>query len=258
MSGYTLVWKHRPGPACVDGSFLRPDVLGPLDPAALAAKPVPVGRDLVPLAELCDIRGQPGPTLTLEGAPPLDRLGEGMLSGELVIHGEAGDDLGASMRGGRIHVRGQAGRRVGGPSPTSRQGMSGGEIVIDGDAGDYAGLRMRRGLVAIRGRAGASPGYRMLAGTIIVGRGPMDAPGLEMRRGMILGLDRTAGEAPMGGHLVDVGPFASSVSPVLRLILRRVATLGWPVDHAAMDGRYRLLRSDALELGRGEVWQWLS
>lgn len=257
MSGYTLTWKARAGVVCVDGAFLRPDALGLLDPAALAATTTRVGREAIALAELFTIEGEPGPTLTVRGAPPLDRLGEGMLGGEMCVYGDAGDDLGASMRAGRIHVHGRAGHRVGGPAASSRQGMAGGEIVVDADAGDYAGLRMRRGLIAVRGSAGASPGFRMLAGTVAVGRGPLDAPGLEMRRGTILGLDRAAGEAAFGEHLVDLGPFAASVTPALRLMLRRLGELGWPVDPAALEGRYRLLRGDRLELGRGEVWQWM-
>lgn len=260
MSGYTLTWKSRTGPAPVDGSILRPDTLGPLEAAALRAATLPLGRKRVALGELFNITGQPGPTLTIAGAPPLDRLGEGMASGELVIQGDAGDDLGASMRGGLIRVRGRAGHRVGGPASTSRQGMAGGEILIDGDAGDYVGLRQRRGLIAVRGRVGSSPGYRMLAGTVVLGRGPLDAPGLEMRRGTILCLDPAAGEAASaspGEHFADVGAFASSVSPVIRLLIRRLVALGWPVDPAAMEGRYRLFRGDTLELGRGELWQWV-
>ncbi len=225
MSGYTLTWKNLAGASLCpgDGSFLRPDTLRLLKPAELAAFPVQVGRTKVALSELFEIRGEPpapapastsatvpapeGPSiLQLEGLPPWDRLGAGMTGGELIIDGDVGHDLGASMTGGRIHVHGRAGHRVGGPDYTSSRGMTGGEIVIDGDAGDYAGLRMRRGLIAIRGHAGASPGFRMIAGTVVVGHGPLNAPGLEMRRGTVLGLGRgrDAGKETLP-HLAVVG-----------------------------------------------------
>jgi formylmethanofuran dehydrogenase subunit C len=181
-----------------------------------------------------------------------------MQSGELFIHGDAGDDLGASMRGGRIHVHGSAGHRIGGPEPTSDRGMTGGEIVIDGDVGDLTGVRMRRGLIAVRGRAGASPGYRMIAGTVVVGHGKLEAPGLEMRRGTVLGLDRSAAGAPLGGHVAEAGTIDAALCPVIRLLLRRLADLGWVVDPAAMTGRYRLAAADRFELGKGEIWQWVS
>lgn len=255
--GYVLTWKSG-SLAPVDGSLFRPDTLGQLDRAALAATPVRLGRTQVPLGSLFEIAGQAGgPVLTLRGLPPLARLGANMAGGELIIEGDAGDQVGASMRGGILRVRGNAGHRAGGPDANAERGMTGGELLIEGNAGDFAGLRMRRGLLAVRGCAGRSPGYRMLAGTLVLGRGPLDSPGLEMRRGTIICLDRAAAVAGAPG-LAQESLFPATAAPVLRLLLRCLAALGWPVDPAAMEGVYALWSGDRFELAKGEVWQWRS
>jgi formylmethanofuran dehydrogenase subunit C len=238
----------------VDGSFARPDVLGLQAPDDVARHPLPLGRESVPLAELFEIAGGPGPRLVVESAPRLDLLGAGMQSGELVIAGDAGDDLGAGMCGGIIRVSGSAGDCVGGPGATRDRGMTGGEIVIAGDAGNYAGLRMRRGLIAVAGACGASPCYRMIAGTVVIGRGPADHPGLEMRRGTIVCLD---GCEPVPDPVtwgLDAQVPVGSLT-VLRMILVRLKELGLPTRVDMDRGTVRLYSGDRLELGKGELWQ---
>ncbi|HUG60731.1 MAG TPA: hypothetical protein VMP03_02735, partial [Methylomirabilota bacterium] len=259
-SGYTLEWKgERTGPAPIDGSVFRPDVLCALEPAAVAAQTIRVGRTHVPLGGRFrivphDYHGQ----IALDGAPPLDRLGASMRSGELMILGDAGDDLGASMRGGVIRVTGSAGHRVGGPDAASDRGMTGGEIFVEEHAGDFVGLRMRRGLIAVHKSAGRSPGYRMLAGTVFVGDGPLDAPGLEMRRGTILAPRLGAPWQPPP-HLADEGVFNAREFPVIQLLFRRLKqAVGWEFHASMLQGMYQLFSGDRFELGRGEVWQWVS
>lgn len=252
---YFLRWKAV-APIPTDGSFLRPDTLASLEPAALAATPVRVGRSWVRLEQLFDIEGGPGDGLSVFGAPPLDWCGAGMQSGDLWIEGNAGDDLGASMRGGSIRVGGNAGSQVGGPLPGSDRGMVGGHIVIDGDASDYAGLRMRRGVIAVKGKCGKSPGYRMLAGTILVGTGPLDYAGVEMRRGTIINLDAEHAFEGNAAFAAE-GVFDSAAMPVARLLLKDMKRHGWVIDPAVLGGRYRLFSGDRFELGKGEIWQWV-
>jgi formylmethanofuran--tetrahydromethanopterin N-formyltransferase len=254
VGGYTLTWKGMLAPG--SGEALRPDTLGALSPDELAKQTLSVGRQPVALAELFDIAGSPGPVLTLKGLPALPRLGATMAAGELHIHGHAGDELGASMRGGLIRVRGRAGHRVGGPAPGSDRGMTGGEIVIDGDCGDHAGLRMRRGLIAIAGSAGKSPGFRMLAGTLVIGRGPVPEPGLEMRRGTILCLDAQQPATLAGGFRHD-HTFAVSDMVALRLVLRRLSELGFGLNLQGLAAKTALYSGDAMELNKGELWQWV-
>ena len=255
MSGYVLTFREDFPLLPSDGSALRPDVLGGLEPAALAAVPLPVGRTRPPLRDLVAISGGPGDTLTLRGAPPLPRLAAGMQGGTLVIEGDAGDDLGASMAGGLIRVGGRVGDRVGGPDHARTRGMTGGEIVVAGAAGACAGFRMRRGLIAIGGPCGPSPGYRMLAGTIVLAAGHPDHPGLGMRRGTILCLGEGR-PAPTGEAFAEEGRFAAAHQPVVRLILARLRRLGFRVDASRWTGSFRLYSGDRFELNRGEVWQY--
>ncbi|MEX0777282.1 MAG: hypothetical protein WD042_16380 [Phycisphaeraceae bacterium] len=284
MSGYTLTYRSD-CVACADGSHLRPDTLGQMPPDELRRA----------VGDAFDITGEPGDRLTLRGLPPLPRLGARMAGGELIVQGDAGDDLGASMAGGIIRVAGSVGHRVGGLDVGRDRGMTGGEIVIDSDAGDYAGFMMRRGLIAIAGKAGASPGYRMLAGTLVIGQGPLDHPGLEMRRGSILSMDcggRDAALAPRGAtaappqakavsmppqsilglHLTHAGVFDATSLAGVGLIVRRLRELGWPFFSAdpltpslspgergselAAPSRLSLYHADQFELHRGEVIQW--
>lgn len=259
MSGYTLTWRASNTAAPTDGSTLRPDTLGSLDAATLAQHPVNAcasASTSATLGDLFNITGAPGARLTLRNAPPLNGLGTRMKSGELIIEGNAGGELGASMAGGLIRVTGSAGHRAGAPAVGSKRGMTGGDIVIHGNAGDFTGMRMRRGCIAIAGTCGKSPGFRMIAGTIIVGAGALDHPGLEMRRGTIISLEAGA-EIATSGRFAEDGVFDTSAVVVLRLLLRRMARLGLPVDRAKLElgRRYRLYSGDRMELNKGEIWQ---
>ena len=270
MTGYTLTFRRDVSTAFTNGSLLRPDTLGALPADELARLPLPVGRMQVPLSELMDISGAPGPDLTLrmESHPPLNHLGALMRQGQLHIEGDAGDDLGASMTGGVIRVTGNAGHRAGGPHPTSKRGMTGGQIIVEGDAGDYVGLLMRRGLIAVRGVSGASAGYRMLAGTIVIGQANrnaqprdeaaaprvIDHPGLEMQRGTVLCLDPAAALATGPGFAAG-GTIDAGAMPALLVALKQVP---WADLKQLSRGRWNVHIGDALEQNKGEVMQWQS
>ena len=250
MEGYTLTYRTDVTPALLDGAALRPDRLAGLSRVELASTPLPVGRTHRRLDELFEIDGDAGRRLTLRAAPPLLRLGAKMAGGELIVEGDAGDDLGASMTGGLIRVKGDCGHRAGGPDADDDRGMRGGEIVIEGDAGDFTGFRMRRGLIAVTGRCGKSAGHRMMAGTLVLGRGPYDHPGLEARRGTILCLDRTHPFTPHPGY-ARAGDHDAEDLVVMRLMRRRLAALGIEMEL----GAWTLYDGDALELNKVELWQ---
>jgi formylmethanofuran dehydrogenase subunit C len=269
MTGYTLRWKSQPvGP--VDGSMLRPDLLGSLDFTAVAATKILVGRRTHRLDEIFTIEGDPGSTLTVEGSPHFHDLGQGMVSGQLLVQGHGGDYcgrqmaggnltvegstgdyLGAGMSGGLLRVHGSAGNHVGGPPPIATQGMTGGEILIHGAAGERLGFRMRRGLIATLS-AGPYAGNAMLAGTLLVVQGALLHPGLELRRGSIISLERSQATA-LEPHF----RFDFRTRPViLKILLGRLLELGYPLPAGCRHGLYALYTGDRLSLNRGEFWQW--
>ena len=257
MSGYTLTW-HAETPAAwaIDGAQLAPDRLAGLGPDELADVELAAAGRRLPLARVFRIAGEPGSSLTVRGAPPLDRLGAGMRSGQLAIAGDAGDDLGAGMRGGRIAVHGSAGDRVAGPLEPAGPGARGGTIHVAGDAGAHAALRMRRGLVGIGGACGPSPALRMLAGTLAVGSGPIAGAGREMQRGTVLALEPAKDDSPPAAFR-RAGVFPAGDLVALRLILRSLRAAGMSPAGDENDA-VALYRGDRFETNKGEIFQWLS
>lgn len=253
MSGYTLTYKGDLAPALTNGSAIRPDTLGVLDATALANFAIGRGRRPLRVGDAFAIDGEPGESLTVCGVPPLDQLGARMENGCLIVDADAGDDLGASMRGGLIHVRGRAGHRVGGPVPGSDRGMTSGQISIERGAGAYLGLRMRGGLICVGGPCGASPGYRMMAGTIVLACGPVDHPGLEMRRGTIICLDAVH-DVSIGANFGEDGRFDAAQMTALHLIAVQLGALNIGGGEALRRGSFCLLSGDRFELNKGEVW----
>jgi formylmethanofuran dehydrogenase subunit C len=191
----------------------------------------------------------------------LDRIGQEMTGGEIVVDGNAGARTGRFMKGGRLTVRGSAGPwtasgmkggaieifgdtgdRLGGPAAGEVAGMRGGMVLVHGRAGERAGDRLRRGTIVIEGGAGAYAGSRMIAGTLVVLGRTGTLPGYLMKRGTIVMGDISEELSPtfidcgvhdlvalrlmadfLGGHSVRAGK-------LLRRPLRRfagdMATLG--------------------------------
>lgn len=164
------------------------------------------GNRRVRLDSLFTISGTFTSELEIQGScDRLDRIGEGMTHGRIVVRGDVGAYLGAGMSGGslvvrgnagayaatgmsggRIHVYGSTGDFLAAARPGDRHGMKGGLVLIDGDTGDRLGDRMRRGMVLIEGNAGDYCASRMVAGTIAVWGSVGKLPGLAMRRGTLL------------------------------------------------------------------------
>jgi glutamate synthase domain-containing protein 3 len=87
---------------------------------------------------------------------------ENMMSGVVVIDGNAGSLTAAALRGGDVVVRGRVGARSG-------IDQKGGTIIVAGDAGSMTGFMMQRGRQILLGDVGAGLGDSMYDGTIYVG-----------------------------------------------------------------------------------------
>jgi formylmethanofuran dehydrogenase subunit C len=257
---------RTPPPGRVDASVLTPERVRGRSAREVSAMTVSCGRLALPLGELFDVTGTGSDHLFVAGdLRSIDRIGNGMATGQLVIDGSCGDHLGAGMSGGEIFVdgdvgawagaemrggyltiRGSAGDRLGGAYPGARAGMSGGEIVITGDAGEEAGACLRRGLVAIGGRADAGAGLRMLAGTVIALGGVGAEAGMGNKRGSIVS---GAPVRPLPSYTFAV----RYAPPALLLQLRQLRRRYVPVDDAFLTGRWARWSGDRTELGRGEM-----
>jgi formylmethanofuran dehydrogenase subunit C len=196
----------------------------------------------------------------------LDRIGEAMTDGEIVVEGDAGTRAGrlmtggrltvegsagpwaaSGMKGGAIEISGDAGDRLGGPAAGEVAGMRGGTVVVHGRAGERAGDRLRRGIIVVEGGAGAYAGSRMIAGTLVVlGRtGPL--PGYLMQRGTIVLGDRSEEMSPT---FIDCG-----VHDLVALRLMAAFLSG----HSTRTGRLlkkplRRFAGDMAVLGKGEIF----
>ncbi len=87
---------------------------------------------------------------------------ENMMSGVVVIDGNAGSLTGAAIRGGDLVVHGQVGARTG-------IDQKGGTIITLGNAGSMTAFMMQRGRQIICGDVGPGLGDSMYDGTLYVG-----------------------------------------------------------------------------------------
>jgi formylmethanofuran dehydrogenase subunit C len=224
----------------------------------------------VRLGELFAVAGERSAKVRLVGDfRRFERVGAGLLDGELVIDGPVGREVGAGMRGGRIVVRGDAGwgpglgmaggvldiegdagARAGGAPLGAKKGMTGGTIVIRGSAGPEAGASMRRGLVAIAGDAGAGAGRGTIAGTVVIYGDAGPDPGQWSKRGSIVALG-------------DVTPpvtyrYACSYRPqYVELLLKHLEERHrLSAGKARGKGLFRRYSGDLAELGAGEILAW--
>jgi formylmethanofuran dehydrogenase subunit C len=195
----------------------------------------------------------------------LDRIGEGLRSGEIVVDGDVGSQAGRLMAGGRltihgnagpwaasgmkdgtIEIAGNAGDRLGGPLAGEISGMRGGVVVVRGDAGERAGDRMRRGIILIEGGAGRYAGCRMIAGTLLARRRVGSLPGYLMRRGtIVLG----AGADEFSSTFVDCGVHHLLM---IRLLAAFVNRHSRPL--ASILRPSRRLAGDMAVSGKGEIF----
>lgn len=251
--------------------------LSSLNPATLAGRRLPQiramklqqGRRRVPLGDWFEIEGETdASTLVLEGAAAcLHRVGAGLSSGSIEVHGDvgheaglrmrggllrisgnAGDGVGLGMRGGVIDIEGNAGSFAGAPAPGDVTGMKNGTILVGGNVGERAGDRMRRGLLAVGGNAAAFCGSQMVAGSIVVLGDCGAGLGVGMRRGSIV-LSKPTGIA--GHNFQLAGEFELAFLPLLVRYLSGLKPL-WSARLARLTKVQRWV-GDAGNGGMGEI-----
>jgi formylmethanofuran dehydrogenase subunit C len=256
----------------------RPDQrldLSPLVPHRIAGKAaaeierleVQTTKQRVTVGDAFRLRMGAPDHIRIEGAcDRLDRIGQDLAEGEIVVEGDVGIQAGRGMRGGRLLIDGSAGawaasgmrggmieisgaaaERLGSPLPGETAGMRGGTVVIRGKAGERAGDRMRRGTIIIEGNAGAYAGSRMIAGSLILCRGCGAMPGYLMRRGTIL----------LGGDCEELSPTFVDCGIHELIAMRLMAAFLGPYSKRAASlagGRLRWLAGDMAVLGKGELF----
>jgi formylmethanofuran dehydrogenase subunit C len=266
MKATVLVLRARP-PERLDLSPLVPHRLAGQSAAAIESIELQTTRHKICVGDAFHLRLGDVERIRIEGGSDrLDRIGEHMTGGEIVVDGDAGSGLGrrmsgghltvkgdagpmaaSGMSGGRIEIFGDAGDRLGGPLSGETAGMRGGVVVVRGNAGERIADRMRRGLIMVEGRAGPHAGSRMIAGTLIVRRRSGALPGYLMARGtIILG----EGAEELSSTFADCGVHDLLA---LRLLAHFVAAQSRK-SASSLRKRLRRLAGDMAALGHGELF----
>jgi formylmethanofuran dehydrogenase subunit C len=251
----------------LDLSPLVPHLIAGKTAAQIERVEVQTTRHCVRIGDVFRLRMGDAAQICIEGASErLDRVGEAMTGGEIVVDGDVGIRAGRLMTGGRLVVRGNTGPwaasgmksgvmeilgatdgYLGGPLTGETAGMRGGIVVVRGRAGERAGDRMRRGTIIIEGEAGAYAGCRMIAGTLVIGKKVGLLPGYLMKRGTIV----------LGGGCTEMSPTFVDCGNHDLLAMRLWARFVDPHSrHAASLLRRPLQRlmGDMAVLGTGEIF----
>ncbi|MEP7226724.1 MAG: hypothetical protein ABI785_05140 [Gemmatimonadales bacterium] len=218
----------------------------------LSDRPLSLERDGdARLGDLFELDGQPEGRIRLVGElDHADRLGAGLIEGEVTVDGNVGREAGLAQAGGRLDIGGDAGPRAGAAPLGFKRGMTGGELIVRGSAGPEAGAAMRRGLLVILGAASDRTGLGMIAGTVVL-FGPVGTDvGLWSKRGSVVALGRITPPPTYS--------YACTFQPVhLRLLLTRLRdTYRLPVRPRHLNGFYHRYSGDMAELGKGEILAW--
>jgi formylmethanofuran dehydrogenase subunit C len=218
----------------------------------LSDRPVCLERDGdVRLGDLFELDGQPEGRIRFVGElDQADRLGAGLIEGEVIVDGGVGREVGLAQAGGRLDIGGDAGPRAGAAPLGFKRGMTGGELIVRGSAGPEAGAAMRRGLLVILGAAGDRTGLGMIAGTVVLFDSVGTDVGLWSKRGSVVALGRITPPPTYS--------YACTFQPVhLRLLFTRLRdSYRLPVRPRHLNGFYHRYSGDMAELGKGEILAW--
>ena len=265
MSGLRFTLRGTPEQR-LDLSPLVPHRLAGLSQGEIERLPLGTVRRPVLVGDAFQVGiGEAGEVVIAGGSALLDRVGEALTTGTLIMEGDAGDCLGRGMSGGQLECRGSVrdwaasglrggtvviagdcGAFLGGPLAGEVEGMSGGTVLVRGKVGERVGDRLRRGIIVVEGDAGRLPASRMIAGTVVVCGAAGEMPGSLMRRGTVL----LGGTPRLPPTFVPVreapgGVFAALLARSLRPVSERAASL------AAVP--LRRFAGDMASLGRGEI-----
>lgn len=262
MSALTFRLRESP-PERLDLSRLVPSRLAGLSAADMERLPVGTTRLGLVAGDIFAVApGDAAEIRIVGGSSRLDRVGEGMSAGRILVEGDVGQRLGFAMAGGDIHVAGSAGpftasgaragtihidgdagAQAGGAVHGAMRGLNGGTLVIGGRAGPRLGDRMAAGLILV-GQAGEFTGCRMIAGTIVSGT-VGDHAGYAMRRGTLVVQDH----GRLAPGFVDTGRHRLVI---LRLL--RQALAPFPARwRGLVPGDARRFSGDMATLGKGEI-----
>jgi formylmethanofuran dehydrogenase subunit C len=255
----------------VEAEVISPDLFAEKSHEEIGSLPVFLGNRKMCLKDLFEIEGQSSTNIVLEGDfSRVKKIGYGMSrgkihikgnvgmhtgatmkGGEIIVEGDAMDWLGAEMNGGLIWVKGSVGHFAGASYWGSKHGMNRGMILIEGNTGNEVGKKMRRGTIAIKGKTGDFLGVGMIGGTILAFSETGERPGAEMKRGsIVLFLENCTNPPP----LLPTFTYNCTYSPTfLRVYLKTLRKLGFPVKEEYISGKYRRYNGDIVELGKGEI-----
>jgi formylmethanofuran dehydrogenase subunit C len=268
MSKTTFTLKERPT-VPLEAEVLTPDVIAPLDNAAVRGLPVFLGKRQYRLEDLFEVEGAGSDDLEVRGdIGRVKWIGRGMTRGRITVQGNAGMHLGAFMKGGTIEVggdasdwvgaemtggliriAGNAGGQIGAAYRGSLAGMKGGTILVGGSAGMEIGMRMRRGVIAVRGTVRDFAGLQMKGGTIVLMGGAEIRTGAWMVRGTIICL------TPV--RLLPTFSYACAYNPTfLRLYAKSLQAQGFSIPFDEQAGSYHRYTGDTSVPGKGEILVW--
>lgn len=273
MSVITLTLKSSVALALrADASPLLPHALAQISEKDIAKLGLQIGSQRVPVGDLFHIsrRTQDATQAVLHivgDAAKLDRIGQRMDSGLLIVEGNAGDFAGQDMMGGNLHIHGStglytacsarkgiitidsnAGDWLGAPLPGNTYGLRGATVIVRGHVGARTGERMRRGLIIIDGDAGGFCASRMVAGTICVAGNVGERPGFGMLHGSLLLNELPSQMLPSFGDCgVHEFGFLKLLAPELVKHKAKFAKL------IAKSTRARRFAGDLAVDGRGEI-----
>lgn len=149
---------------------------------------------------------------TLEIYPEIGSyIGEEMVSGNIIVHGPARNNVGSNMGGGSILV-GSVWDQLG-------IQMGGGEITVRGSAGDYAAKRMAGGLIVVEKSVRNYLGEFMSSGKVIVKGDASKNIGFEMSGGEIIiegSMEHKVGFGMMDGKITIGGDVQNTVGLVMK------------------------------------------
>ncbi len=234
------------------------------------------GRRKHCLSDFFDIEGSLENDCTIVWKGPLrsvNRIGQGLESGQVMVQGSAGDHVGSQMSGGTIEVQGDvrdfagtamtggqltvhgsAGRHLGGCLPGAKHGMNRGTIYVAESAGPGVGQLMRRGTIVVGGACGDSCGWNMVAGTIIVLGGITGLAGVEMRRGTIVDTLPFGYAEPFRQVLPTFTKGDRRSIQILRLLKHQLSgSIFGPQSLQPLDQEFQIFHGDPLHGGRGEL-----
>ena len=251
MSDAVVLTLRAPLDQRVDIEGLTPDRCASLTKRRIAALPVTISGPTVAAGNLFNVRGNAAARLEFEGdLSRVDGLGAGVISGELVVHGDAGDNVGLAIAAGWWRSPAHPGQRGSSSGRAHARRVQRDDRRRDPRRRERGRrcrcARVRRGLVVIGGSASvrrARHDCRDAGGSGNVG----DHPGEGNKRGSLIAAGAVRVPASYRYACTYKPPF------VRLLMTHLLRNRGMTVAPAVRDGLYRRHRGDAGGPGKGEV-----